>query len=217
MRRNFEQSFEVFDLETVPCEKAIKSDAWIYKKYKNEKLTDHDAGLNPIFGKIIALSHCEVIVYLKNGALNIHKSEPNTWYGLESDIISNFLHIVNNKSRFVAHNGLNFDFHFLAKRCIANKIQLPESLRLAGLKPWNISHVDTMQWAQMASNQYVSLDELCYLYGIPSSKDEMDGSQVWDFYKAGKIEDIARYCEKDVDRLTRIFIEMIKTGVHNLW
>lgn len=218
MRKNFEKIFQVIDIETVPNEKAIKSASWAYKKSKNDKLTDHDAGLNPIFGQIVALAVKDIQVCIVNRKISITQgSKVYSFYGLEGDIISNFFYTSPTEALYVAHNGLNFDFHYIAKRALALGIPLPQSLRLAGLRPWNIQHVDTMQWAQMGSNQYISLDELCYMYDIPTSKDEMDGSQVWDYYKQGRILEIATYCEKDVDRLAKVFSAMILTGAHNLW
>jgi len=211
MRRSKSKFFEVIDLETVPNDIAITSEAWKYKKSKNEKLTDHDAGLNPVFGKICCLSS-QLLEINNNGIQKLQSiSLANE---SEYQLLDHYYSMIDNRFLFVAHNGKGFDFHFLAKRLIAHGFALPESLQLAGLKPWNIKHVDTMELMQMGSNQYMSLDELCYLFSVPTSKDEMDGSQVWDYYLKGRVEEIAKYCDKDVDRLTTIFIKMIETGVY---
>lgn len=220
MRKKFEQTFHVIDIETVPNEEAIKSVAWENKKKRNEKLTDHDAGLDPIFGQIICIADSFIHVYINNYKLSIEpclvlsSSEVN-----EQGMMNRFcdyLKSLDKNNLFVAHNGKGFDYHFLAKRIMAHGLQLPESLQLAGLKPWNIKHVDTMELMQMGSNQYTSLESLCYLFDEPTPKDAMDGSEVWDYFKAGKLREIAMYCEKDVKALRNIFVKMIKQGVYKL-
>ena len=55
-----------------------------------------------------------------------------------------------------------------------------------------------------------------YLFDEPTPKDAMDGSEVWDYFKAGKLREIAMYCEKDVKALRNIFVKMIKQGVYKL-
>ena len=44
----------------------------------------------------------------------------------------------------------------------------------------------------------IKLAELCEILGIPSPKDGIDGSQVWDYVQSGRIEEVAEYCKKDV-------------------
>ena len=50
----------------------------------------------------------------------------------------------NTKSHMLcAHNGKEFDFPFL-KRILVNELKLPKILEIAGKKPWEINHLDTM-------------------------------------------------------------------------
>jgi hypothetical protein len=67
---------------------------------------------------------------------------------------------------------------------------------------------DTMlMWA--GSKGRVSMDKLCSALGVMAKGEELggeeiDGSMVWDFIKAGRIEDVATYCKGDVIRARRI-------------
>ena len=71
-----------------------------------------------------------------------------------------------------AHNGKEFDFPYIARRMIINKINLPEKLNLFGKKPWEIAHLDTMElWKFGDYKHYTSLKLMTHILGIPSPKD----------------------------------------------
>lgn len=99
-----------------------------------------------------------------------------------------------------AHNGKEFDFPFLSRRLLINGMKLPSLLNIAGKKPWEIAHVDTMElWKFGDYKHYTSLELLTYIFDIPTPKDDIDGSQVARvFYEEGDIDRIITYCEKDV-------------------
>lgn len=106
-----------------------------------------------------------------------------------------------------AHNGKEFDFPFLARRMLINGLQLPKSLDIAGKKPWEINHLDTMElWKFGDYKHYTSLELLTYVFNIPTPKDDIDGSQVASvFYDEGDIDRIVIYCEKDVVATIQLF------------
>src|SRR5688572_541101 len=85
-----------------------------------------------------------------------------------------------------AHNGKNFDYPFLARRYMANRIAIPPLLNTEGKKPWEVALLDTIDiWKFCDLKYYVSLVSLAYVFGIPSPKDDMDGSQVGAAFHAG--------------------------------
>ena len=54
---------------------------------------------------------------------------------------------------------------------------------------------------------YTSLKLLAEILGIPSPKDDIDGSQVSKVYYVDKnVERIVQYCEKDVITIAQIFL-----------
>jgi len=110
-----------------------------------------------------------------------------------------------------AHNGRVFDFPFIAKRLIINKMKLPAMFDYAHLKPWEQNHIiDTKEaWSFGVWDAAISLDLLSEIFETPSSKDDIDGSQVKDVFWVEKdLPRIAKYCEKDVFALTKNYLMM---------
>ena len=109
-----------------------------------------------------------------------------------------------------AHNGKEFDFPFMCRRMLVNGITLPEMLQIAGKKPWEIPHLDTMElWKFGDYKSYTSLQLLAAIFEIPTPKDDIDGSQVAKvYYEEKNLERIKTYCAKDVITVARIFQKM---------
>ena len=105
-----------------------------------------------------------------------------------------------------AHNGKEFDFPYIARRMLINGIDLPAQLDVAGKKPWEVSFLDTMElWRFGDYKNYTSLKVLTHVFGIPSPKDDIDGSQVASVYWQEKnLPRIVTYCEKDVLAIAQI-------------
>ncbi len=116
--------------------------------------------------------------------------------------------------KLCAHNGKEFDFPYLARRMIVHEIKLPKLLNFSGLKPWQVPHLDTMEmWKFGDWKSFTSLKLLAELFGLPTPKDDIDGSQVGDvFWKENDINRIRDYCQKDVVTLARIFLRMENRG-----
>jgi hypothetical protein len=94
---------------------------------------------------------------------------------------------------------------------IINSIIIPEILDNAGKKPWEVKHLDTMElWKFGDYKNYTSLDLLTSILGIPSPKDDIDGSMVSRvFYEEKDLKRIIRYCEKDVLAIARILLRFM--------
>lgn len=110
---------------------------------------------------------------------------------------------------FCAHNGKEFDFPYLARRMMVHGITLPRLLDLAGKKPWEVPHLDTMElWKFGDFKSFTSLNLLAHLFGIPTPKDDIDGSMVGSVYwQENNLDRIARYCIKDVVTLVQLFMK----------
>ena len=108
------------------------------------------------------------------------------------------------------HNGKEFDFPYIARRTIINGMKLPGPLDIAGKKPWEISHLDTMElWKFGDFKAYTPLALLAHCFGIPTPKDDIDGSDVGRVYwEENDLERIVTYCEKDVLTLANVFLSM---------
>ena len=109
-----------------------------------------------------------------------------------------------------AHNGKEFDFPYLCRRMIINSLPIPSILNMAGKKPWEVSHLDTMDlWKFGDFKNYTSLNLLAHSLGVPTPKDDIDGSMVWEVYwKEQNLERIVTYCQKDVVTVAQLFLRM---------
>ncbi len=167
------------------------------------------AGIYSEFGKIICIS-----VGFINGK-NPFSFRIKSFYGdNEKTLLSEFSDVLVKFSKsgkealLCAHNGREFDFPYIARRMIINKLVIPDILDNAGKKPWEIKLLDTMDlWKFGDYKNYTSLDLLTSILGVPSPKDDIDGSMVAGLYYGEKdIARIVRYCEKDVLAIARILL-----------
>jgi DNA polymerase elongation subunit (family B) len=108
------------------------------------------------------------------------------------------------------HNGKEFDFPWIARRCVVHGIRLPRLLDIAGLKPWEVGHLDTMNlWAFGDRKAYTSLSLLTHILGIPTPKDDISGADVARVYYEDKdLERIATYCRKDVVATAQLYLRL---------
>jgi hypothetical protein len=165
------------------------------------------AGIMAEFGMIICIS----VGMMDN---NTGKLKIKTFSGDERDLLISFCELFNsprlNNIILCAHNGKEFDFPYIARRLLIQGIQPPIPFQMFGKKPWEIPHIDTMElWKFGDWKSYVSLELLAHIFGIPTPKDDIDGSMVADiYYKDGDIDRIIHYCEKDVLTLANVFRRM---------
>ena len=112
--------------------------------------------------------------------------------------------------RMVAHNGKEFDFPYLCRRMLVNEIEIPEALDIREKKPWEVNHIDTMElWKFGDRKNFTSLDLLAALFGVESSKNDIDGSQINDvYYKENDLERISIYCQRDVMVTAQVFLKL---------
>ena len=117
----------------------------------------------------------------------------------------------NREIQLCAHNGKEFDYPYIARRMIINKIVVPEILDNAGKKPWEVKLLDTMDlWKFGDYKNYTSLELLTSVLGIPTPKDDIDGSKVAGvFYTDKDPERIVRYCEKDVIAIAQVILRFM--------
>ena len=208
------------DIETVPqfgnWSELDETEQYLWDKktkfQRKEEFTAKDyyqerGGIMAEFGRIICIS---VGIIEKSGKLMI-----KSFYGDdEKKLLEEFGEIFNRpKLRDVilcAHNGKEFDFPWIARRLLINGMQPPLPFQMFGKKPWEIPHLDTMElWKFGDYKSFISLELLAHLFGIPTPKDDIDGSMVASIYYIEKdLFRIVQYCEKDVLTLANVFRRM---------
>jgi 3'-5' exonuclease len=169
------------------------------------------AGIYAEFGKIICISVGNISQ--KQGEYRCRiKSYANHD---EKKLLYEFVNMLDNFSKrgpikLCAHNGQEFDYPFISRRCLINSVPIPKILDIAGAKPWDVKDtlLDTMQlWKFGDYKNYTSLELLCAVFDIPTPKDDIDGSQVAGVYWIeNDLDRIMRYCEKDVFALAQLFL-----------
>ncbi len=108
------------------------------------------------------------------------------------------------------HNIKEFDIPYICRRMLINGVKLPSILNISGKKPWEINFIDTLElWKFGDYKNYTSLKLLTAVFGIPTPKDDIDGSQVAHVYYVERdIKRIAVYCQKDVVATAQVFLRL---------
>lgn len=212
------------DIETVPQYANFKEVPEIEKKLWEKKahylLHQNDtaesiyqkAGIYAEFGKIICIS--TGFLTLKNNTYYLHiKSFYND---NEKQVLQDFTSYLNKTHKekkqlaLCAHNGKEFDYPYIIRRLLINGMNLPALLNLAGKKPWEITHQDTLEmWKFGDYKNYTSLELLAHVFGIKTPKDDIDGSKVAGvYYEEKNLQRIVDYCQKDVATLVQLYLKM---------
>ena len=210
------------DIETVPETQFFsnledtKKTLWEHKSQyqrKDEFTAEafyNRAGIWAEFGKIISIS----VGYFNNTDTE-RTFRVTSFFDDEIKILNDFknlltTHFNETKHLLCAHNGKEFDFPYIARRMIINGIELPNKLNLFGKKPWEVPHLDTLElWKFGDYKTFTSLKLLTNVLGIPSPKDDIDGSEVYRvYYEENNIDRIVDYCEKDTIAVAQIFLRL---------
>jgi len=213
----------VLDIETVPQSENFSQlpenwqKLWIKKAQflkKEENQTEADiynkAGIYAEFGKIICIS---VGFFSSNG--KAFSFRVKSFYGDDEPAILNAFcamlerHFSDAGNSLCAHNGKEFDYPYIARRCLLNGLSIPDMLNTSGKKPWEVNLLDTMElWKFGDYKSYTSLELLASAFNIPTPKDDIDGSRVWQVYWQEKdLERIKNYCQKDVITVAQLLLK----------
>lgn len=212
------------DIETVPEYKDYESVPEASKTFWERKASflgrdDEDtaeslyqrAGIYAEFGKIICIS----VGFLTTSEGGERQLRLKSFFGKEEKIVlEDFTALLNkyyddNTHLLCAHNGKEFDFPYLARRILINGMKLPNMLDISGKKPWEVAHLDTMlMWKFGDFKHYTSLDLLANIFGIATSKGDIDGSDVARVYwEEDNLERIVEYCQKDVLTIVQLIMK----------
>ena len=211
------------DIETVSCSENYGSlneewkELWTEKIYKAlpENITPEEyypkrAGIMAEFAKVVCIS----FGYIKteNGKMQLRVK--SFYSENEKEILEKFIDTVcqlqakSNKWCFTGHNIKEFDIPFLCRRILVNNISIPDCFNFQAMKPWDVPLLDTLHlWRFGDYKHYTSLKLLAAALGIPSPKNDIDGSKVGEVYWTEKdLHRIAFYCQKDVATVANIIL-----------
>ena len=197
-----------------------KSTSWLKLSSDNTEeqyaeLYKDKAGIFAEYGKIVCISIGYNHVDVKTGESAFRVK---SFFGDdEKSILTEFLALIGKafndpaKHSFCGHNIKEFDIPYICRRAVIHQLELPDTFQLAGKKPWEIKHlIDTLEeWKFGDFKHFISLALLAELLGIPTPKDDIDGSMVGKVYwEENDVERIKVYCQKDVVTVARIYSKL---------
>jgi len=231
MQQNELQKIMFLDIETVPLTSDYSelpdelSHLWhdkfsILQKRMPEKYNEDttaaeafntSAGIYSEFGKIVCIS--VGFIHFQDNEMNFRTK---SFSGKDEKLLlSDFLELINKfcvtkEQTLCGHNIKEFDIPFICRRTLINGLELPLIFQISGKKPWEINFIDTLElWKFGDYKNYTALKLLTAVFGIPTPKDDIDGSQVANvFYKESDIERISLYCQKDVLATAQVFLKL---------
>jgi predicted PolB exonuclease-like 3'-5' exonuclease len=134
----------------------------------------------------------------------------------ERDMLAQFMSVINGtctshaRPMFIGHN-IAFDLRFLWQRCVVHRVK-PSPWIPFNAKPWDSNVGDTMNIWNSDRERRISLDNLCNVLGVPTSKGELDGSKVADAWAAGQYQEVADYCRADIIATRECYRRMTFAG-----
>ena len=216
------QKILFLDIETVPekatfdelseTEKELFATKTEYQRTEDQSPASfyERAGIWAEFGKIVCIS-----VGFFNLMSNQREFRIKSFYGQEEELLMAFKTLLENHFSqaahlLCAHNGKEFDFPYIARRMIIKGINLPAKLNLFNKKPWEVPYLDTLHLCRFGDyKHYTYLSLMAHVLGIPTPKDDIDGSQVARvYYEEKNIDRIISYCEKDVITIAQIVLRL---------
>ena len=210
------------DIETVPQVSnysELAEDAAALWDDKASKLSRNEqtgeemferAGIYAEFGKIICISVGFFV--LREGGKREFRMR--SFYGNDEKILlMEFSDLLNNHfssptQLLCAHNGKEFDFPYIARRLVINRLPVPSILNSVGKKPWEVQHLDTMEmWKFGDWKSYTSLKLLTHILDVPTPKTDIDGSDVARVYYVEKdLDRIEQYCKRDTLAVAQVLL-----------
>lgn len=174
------------------------------------------AGIYAEFGKIVCISTA-----IFHGEGTDMKLRVKSFYGKEEPtLLTEFAVMLRRFDRgsekyICGHNVKEFDIPYIARRMLVNRMELPRIIDLAGKKPWEVKHLDTMElWKFGDYKHFTSLKLLTQLFDVPTPKDDISGSDVSKvFWENDGLEQIRIYCEKDTVAVARLLQRFLNTDI----
>ena len=189
------------DIETVPLQ--IKDD-YVIRYLMNKKLTDASRSLDPNYSRIIVIG----VKYEDNSRL---------FSGEEKQILIDFWNFIReNDGIIVTHNGCKFDIPFIIARSIANSVKITKEINF---NPWSAfrgNHIDVM--LVFSQNVFVNsgLRILAKLNNIEFEDENITGKDVERLYNEGRLDEIKKHCEKDIEILEKLFNKRCKNYIEKI-
>lgn len=197
------------DIETLPAPESSYENLKVLFEKRKEKAKENGRGycdfesyilgtsFDGAFGRILCIAFAQ-----NDKPVEVLNGEQN-----EKSMLEQFWEIAEGADLFIGHNIMDFDLKFIYQRSIIHKVAPTRNLNFARYRSEPI--FDTMrEWSKWSGGS-IGLESLALALGIPTPKEGIDGSQVAEFYKDGKIQEILQYCKRDVETTRAVYKRMI--------
>ena len=133
---------------------------------------------------------------------------PHVGQRSEGELIASFVdRIADLTPQLVTFNGSSFDLPVQRYRAMTHSIA---ALGLSARPYFNRYTDDAIDLCDVLSSftsqAKVTLHELCRVMGLSGKPDNIDGGEVEKYFREGRIQDIADYCESDVVNTYRVWL-----------
>lgn len=201
------------DTETVRTQENLKEgtpdfEAWEYmvkKQMRNGEIIDvkqdylDRSALYAEFSRLACIS----VGRIKDGKLKITTYKDADEKELLERFMGDLDQVLKHRpnTNLVGHSVKGFDIPFMFRRAMVNYVTPNRLIDVGGLKPWDLTCLDTKELWKGTGYYNASLIAVCLALGIPSPKGDITGAEVGDvYYKEGEagLKRIAEYCERDV-------------------
>jgi predicted PolB exonuclease-like 3'-5' exonuclease len=111
--------------------------------------------------------------------------------------------------RFVTFNGKSFDFPYINIRSAIMEVPIPRDVFL-DMRRFSIERHFDVREVLTNYDRYRkgTLEFFCEIFGVASPKNGINGSNVGDYYKAGKLDTIAQYCLADCKATGELYMKL---------
>jgi predicted PolB exonuclease-like 3'-5' exonuclease len=128
----------------------------------------------------------------------------------ELELIESFVQTIERLTpRMVTFNGCSFDLPVLRYRAMIHGVSAPGLDDRSYFHRYTDNNVDLCDvLSSFSHGGKAKLDELSRIMGLPGKPNGMDGSRVEDVFNAGRIQEIADYCQSDVLNTYRLWLRL---------
>jgi predicted PolB exonuclease-like 3'-5' exonuclease len=133
---------------------------------------------------------------------------PHTGERSEAEIIRGFVDRIGElRPQLVSFNGHSFDLPVLRYRALLHSIAAPGLSRRPYFNRYTDDQLDLCDaLSSFDGRSKVGLDALCRFLGLPGKPEGIHGGEVASLVKAGRIKEVADYCETDVVNTYRVWL-----------